>query len=73
MTCKFQITIPAGSINLTSPMDWWEVRAAILQVMGIKDAGPVASQAQAEAIAATAVRRHQAAPSGAAMPAKRGR
>ena len=52
MTCKFTITIPAGRIDLVSPMDWFACHAAILDAMGIEDAGPVESEAQARAIAA---------------------
>ena len=47
MTCKFTITLPSGSIDLTSPMDWFACHAAILETMGIQDAGPVTGEAQA--------------------------
>lgn len=50
MTCKFTVTIPAGSIDLTSQMDWFACHAAILDVMGIKDAGPVNTPEAALAI-----------------------
>jgi len=50
MTCKFRVTIPAGSVDLVSPMDWFACHQQILAVMGIKDAGPVNSEAQALAI-----------------------
>lgn len=52
MTCKFTITIPAGSIDLVSPMDWWQCHAKLLEVMGIQDASPVANRAAAEATSA---------------------
>jgi len=69
MTCKFTITLPAGSIDLTSPMDWWECHAVILAQMGIKDANPVLTEAQADKIgqeAAEKERKRLRARSGAA-------
>ena len=65
MTCQFTVSIATstGSIDLVSPMDWFDCHAAILAALGITDATPVTSAAQAEAISAKAVR-------AAAMPAK---
>lgn len=60
MPCKFTVTTATQTADLTSPMDWWACQAAILQAMGIADAGPVASQAQAEAIAAASVKAYRA-------------
>lgn len=59
MTCKFRITIPAGSIDLVSPMGFWECHAAILEVMGIKDQGPVKTQEHARQIAEEAARKRR--------------
>ncbi len=71
MTCKFRITLPEkGSITLTSPMDWFECHAKILEVMGIKDAGPVTSETQAAKHAdkaANSARRHAANSRGSGM------
>jgi hypothetical protein len=61
MTCNYTITIPAGSIDLTSPMDWFACQAAILEVMRIKDQGPVTSEADALTLAADSQKRAIAA------------
>lgn len=63
MTCQFRITIPKGGIDLTSPMDWFACHAVILAQMGIKDAGPVLTEAEAVKVADKALRAHQAAES----------
>lgn len=64
MTCKFTVTTPAGSINLVSSMDWFACHAAILAVMGIKDQGPVESEAQARAIAEKGLSQRRVTPGG---------
>ena len=63
MTCKFTLTIPAGEIDLVSPMDWFACQAVILAQMGIKDANPVLTEAEAVKVADKALRAHQAAES----------
>lgn len=63
MTTNFTIAIPAGSIDLTSPMDFFACQAILLAGMGIKDANPVTSEAEAVKHADKALRAHLAAES----------
>jgi hypothetical protein len=66
---KWTVQTSILSCDLSAPGDWFATHAAILEVMGIKDAGPVQSEAEADMIgqkAAERARKLRRARSGAA-------
>lgn len=68
MTRKFTLTIPAGEIDLVSPMDWVACHAEVLKTMGIKDANPLTSEAEADKVSKLAALKAEKANLGKARP-----
>lgn len=66
---KWTVQTPTLTCDLSAPGDWFATHAAILEVMGITDAGPVKSETHAQMIgdaAAERTRKLRRARSGAA-------
>ena len=64
---KWTVQTPILTCDLSVPGDWFKTHAAILEVMGIKDAGPVLTEADADKIGKeSAERKRRHARSGAA-------
>ena len=63
---KWTVQTSILTCDLSAPGDWFKTHAAILEVMGIKDQGPVTSEDQADQIGQKAAEKHRRARSGAA-------
>jgi hypothetical protein len=47
---KWTVQTPILTCDLSAPGDWFAIHTKILEVMGIKDQGPVTSEAHAQMI-----------------------
>lgn len=63
---KWTVQTPILTCDLSASGDWFAIHTKILEVMGIKDASPIASETQADQIAEKATEKLRRARSGAA-------
>jgi len=70
---KWTVQTPILTCDLSASGDWFAIHTKILEVMGIQDAAPIASEAQADQIAQNAAEKHRRARSGAGIGASTAR